>query len=714
MKLPVNIGDHEMFELKNVSKQFGDEYALRGISMTIGRGLHFIVGASGSGKTTLLKIISGMEQSFEGEVFYCGQSMKNLTEQDKSYYYNNIFGFVWQDYNLLDDLTVMENIMLPRYLKKKPDQKEVNRVLADLKIRELAMQKAGKLSGGQKQRVAIARELLKDPLVIIADEPTSALDEESSKIIMNILREISRKKTVIIVTHNGELINQKDKVHEIDKGELISTVEDAANLGNETGSLGNKTDSKGNKTNSSGNKTDSRGVKIDNRGNKTDSKENKSDSSGNKTHSKGNRIAKMKIHKLGFTNAMKIAASNIKNKWGRFSIHVLSLIVGAVVLLAAVSGGITGTGQSVFDELFRTYGDSILDISIAGSFVSAGGTDGKENDEPNANVTQDIDGLYEKYLSDERVAHIVFTQAYNDIQVNVDGRDIKIDTSNSVPVINRLTAGVMPMGSDNEVVVPQSFVKKLGLSDKEALGQTVTFQGAIYNWDSGEPVSMAVSSQCKIVGVMDTTVKYDAGEELMEYSVEDSFFFSKSATDEMRAQAEVKNGEVNFSIRAKTPADMIAIKDELNADGIVPLGRFELVEDMVRLNQQTNQQSGAAIIVIGVMSVIIILAVAFITAFIRKREYAIYKVSGYSERHLALLAFAEVLYQIAVSSILFLCISPAANFATTAFWDVNILNGRLLGVGILLIFAMGIFSGLVTTLVSFSAKITNSLMTGDR
>lgn len=686
MKLPVNIGDHEMFELKNVSKQFGDEYALRGISMTIGRGLHFIVGASGIGKTTLLKIISGMEQSFEGEVFYCGQSMKNLTEQDKSYYYNNIFGFVWQDFNLLDDLTVMENIMLPRYLKKKPDQKEVNRVLADLKIRELAMQKAGKLSGGQKQRVAIARELLKDPLVIIADEPTSALDEESSKIIMNILREISRKKTVIIVTHNGELINQKDKVHEIDKGELISTVDESERLGNETESLGNKTDSKGSKTSSS----------------------------GNKTHSKGNRIAKMKIHKLGFSNAMKIAASNIKNKWGRFSIHVLSLIVGAVLLLVAVSGGITGTGQSVFDKLFRTYGDSILDISIAGSFVSAGGTDGKENDEPNANVTQDIDGLYEKYLSDERVAHIVFTQAYNDIQVNVDGRDIKIDTSNSVPVINRLTAGVMPMGSDNEVVVPQSFVKKLGLSDKEALGKTVTFQGAIYNWDSGEPVSKAVSSQCKIVGVMDTTVKYDAGEELMEYSVEDSFFFSKSATDEMRAQAEVKNGEVNFSIRAKTPADMIAIKDELNADGIVPLGRFELVEDMVRLNQQTNQQSGAAIIVIGVMSVIIILAVAFITAFIRKREYAIYKVSGYSGRHLALLAFAEVLYQIAVSAVLFLCISPAANFATTAFWDVNILNGRLLGVGILLIFAMGIFSGLVTTLVSFSAKITNSLMTGDR
>lgn len=681
-----------MFELKNVSKQFGDEFALRGISMTIGRGLHFIVGASGSGKTTLLKIISGMEQSFEGEVFYSGQNMKNLTEADKSYYYNNIFGFVWQDFNLLDDLTVMENIMLPRYLKKKPDQKEVVKVLADLKINGLAKQKAGKLSGGQKQRVAIARELLKDPLVIIADEPTSALDEESSKIIMDILREISKKKTVIIVTHNGELINQKDKVHEIDKGELISTVDETDRMGNEEGRTGNKTGRNGNKAEKTGNKTDRAG--------------NKSDKKNNST--------KTNVHKLGFSNAMRIAAFHIKNKWGRFSIHVLSLIVGAVLLLTAVSGGITGTGQSAFDELFRTYGDSILDISIAGSFMSTGGTDGVENDEPDANVTQDIDGLYEKYLSDDRVSHIVFTQAYNDIQVTVDDKDIKIDTSNSVPVINRLTAGVMPMGSDNEIVVPQSFVEKLGLSDNEALGKTVTFQGAIYNWDSGEPVSKPVTSQCKIVGVMDTTVKYDVGEELMEYSVDDSFFFSKSATDEMRAQAEVKNGEVNFSIRAKTPADMIAIKDELNAGGIVPLGRFELVEDMVRLNQQTNQQSGAAIIVIGIMSVVIILAVAFITAFIRKREYAIYKVSGYSGRHLALLSFTEVLFQAAASAVLFLCISPAANLATTAFWNVNILNGKLLGVGVLLIFAMGTFSGIVTTLVSFSAKITNSLMTGDR
>lgn len=647
-----------MFEIKNVSKQFGDEFALRNISMTIGKGLHFIVGASGSGKTTLLKIISGMEQSYDGEVFYCGENIKNLTERDKSYFYNNIFGFVWQDFNLLDDLTVLENIMLPQYLKTKQSKKAVMKVLADLKIDGLAMQKAGKLSGGQKQRVAIARELLKNPQVIIADEPTSALDEQSSKIIMNILREISKKRTVIIVTHDMALIDQKDKVHELDKGELVSTLDE------------------------------------------TDRRENK--------------IDKNKAYSLGLTNAMRLAWSNVKSKWGRFAIQVVSLMVGAILLLVTMSGAITDTGQSAFDELFHTYGDSILDISVVNSFTSAAGTDGSENDEPNANVTQDIDGLYDKYLSDDRVSHIVFTQAYNDIKITVEGNDYKIDASNSVPVINRLTAGVMPMGTGNEIVVPQSFVKKLGLGDKEALGKTITFDGAVYNWDSGEPVLMPVTSTCKIVGVMDTTVKYDAGQELMEYSVDDSFFFSKSAIEEMRTQAQIKNGEVNFSIRAKTPAQMIAIKDELNADGIVPLGRFELVEDMVRLNEHTSQQSGLAVMVIGIMSVVIILAVSLITAFIRKKEYAIYKVSGYSARHLALMLFAEAFFAAVVSDILYLCISPAANFATTAFWNVDILSGKLIGVGLLLVLGMGILSGIVTTLVSFSTKVTNSLKTVDR
>ncbi|MEM5603615.1 ATP-binding cassette domain-containing protein [Bacillus cereus] len=106
-----------MFEIKNVSKQYKSEFALYNVSMNINKGLNFIVGSSGSGKTTLLKIMSGMEQDFDGEVLYCGKNIKDLSANEKSYFYNNIFGFVWQDFNLIEDATVLDNVLLSEYLK---------------------------------------------------------------------------------------------------------------------------------------------------------------------------------------------------------------------------------------------------------------------------------------------------------------------------------------------------------------------------------------------------------------------------------------------------------------------------------------------------------------------------------------------------------------------------------------------------------------------
>lgn len=647
-----------MFEIKNVSKQFGTEYALRNITLRIGSGLNFIIGSSGSGKTTLLKIISGMEQDFEGEALYCGQSIKTLTEGEKSYYYNHIFGFVWQDFNLLDDLTVWENVMLPRHLKQTQDKKEVIKILHTLKISELANQKAGKLSGGQKQRVAIARELIKNPQVIIADEPTSALDEASSKIIMDILRDISKTRTVIIVTHDTALIDKNAKVYELDKGELIAAAEP--------------------------------------------------------TQKNSSKPTTKKPHTLTIGSASKIALHNTKSKLGRFAATTLSLLVAATMLLVTVSGSIGDSSQAAFDQLFETYGESILDVSVVGSFTSVAGTDGSKKDEPNATVTQDIDGLYNRYKTDSRVQHIVFTQAFNDIRITVDGKEYKVDSSGSVPTINKLTAGRMPTGDDNEMIVPNSFVKALELTDEEALGKTLDFNAAVYNWDSGEPVLVPVKITAKVVGVLDSTVKQEIGGKIEEYTVDDAFFFSKLALDTMRVQGKIEKKAANFTIRTKSPAEMIAIKDELNADGIVPLGRFELVEDMVRLNNQTTQQSGSAVVIIGLLSLVVVVSVSIMTALTRKREYAIYKVSGYNRGHLLLMTALEVCIALLTSSMLFLFLSPLVNLATMTFWDVNILSATPLLVGILLVLLMGALSGMITAIISTTVKTSTSLKTGDR
>ena len=458
----------------------------------------------------------------------------------------------------------------------------------------------------------------------MADEPTSALDEKSAKIIMDVLRMISKKRTVIVVTHDTSLIHAGDKVYELDKGELISAPQIT-----ETGS----------------------GV-----------------------------VKPGKRQRISPKSICTLAWNNIKSKAGRSLSSALALMISATLLLVTVSGAITDSGQEAFQKLYDTYGESILDVSVVGSFTSAGGTDGQKSDEPSADVNQNIDGLYERYLNDDRVSHIVFTQAYQDISVTVDGQTYEVESSNSVPHADKLVTGTMPMGEGKEIVIPKSFVDRLGLSAEEAIGKNVAFSGSIYNWDSGEPVSKPVSIQAKIVGVMDTTVRYDYGDQIMSYTVDDAFFFSKSALDDMRTQAEITSGESNFVIRAKTPADMITIKDELNAEGIVPLGRFELVEDMVRLNQQTTQQSGSAVVVIGVLAVVVDLAVALVTAMSRRREYAIFQVSGYGKVHLTSITIAEYFMLGIGSVVMFLCTSPLLNLGTIAFWNVTLMNSRMLSI----------------------------------
>lgn len=379
-----------------------------------------------------------------------------------------------------------------------------------------------------------------------------------------------------------------------------------------------------------------------------------------------------------------------------------------------VSGGISSSSQGEFDKLFDSYGKSILDISVAGSFMSAGGTDSNEIDGPKTDVTQDIGGLYDKYLNDERVDHIVFTQAFDDISVTVDGKQYSVESSNNVPVVNKLLAGNMPMGTGLEVVVPHSFAEQLGLSDDEIIGKELDFNANIYNWESGEPVIMPVKITAKVVGVIDTSMFFDMNGKVIEHSVDDSFFFSKSAIDNIRNQAGIEKTEANFSIRTKTPVNLVEIKDELNAEGIVPLGRFELVEDIVRLNTQTKSQSGAAIVVIALLAIVIVVAITAITSFLRRREYAIYKISGYNKSHLIGLIISESAIISGISAVVFLAVSPIINTATSTLWNVNILNAELLSIGTALVIAMGMVSCVITSCVAVGTKTVSVLKSGDK
>ncbi|MGL4772548.1 MAG: ABC transporter ATP-binding protein, partial [Clostridium sp.] len=440
-----------MFEIKNLTKKYKNEFALKGVSLNINKGMNFIVGSSGSGKTTLLKILSGMEEDFSGDVFYGGKNIKDFSEKEKCDYYNNAFGFVWQNFNLLEDLTVLENITLPQYLKKQPNKKMVEKTLKFLKIHLLANEKVSSLSGGEKQRVAIARELLKNPKVIIADEPTSALDRATAIGIMEILKEISKIKTVIVVTHDTSLIDDKSRVFELEKGELL---------------------------------------------NKNESEE--------REESKEIKIIQ---NKLSIKNAFKIASINIKRKFLPFSIGVVSLLLSSILLLTTFSGGINSSGQQAFDDIFNKYGESILNLEIVKSFTSAqgGGNSGK----PSGSVEQDTKGLYDKYKNDERVEHIVISQAFENIEVTLENKKYKVESTGSLPNINKLSSGEMPIGDGFEVLISEGLLKQLKLSKDEVLGKKINFDATVYNWNTGSPVEKPISIEATIVGVVDTSTTYE-------------------------------------------------------------------------------------------------------------------------------------------------------------------------------------------------------------
>lgn len=219
-----------MIELKNVSKTYKSKKskntkALDNISLNFdNKGMTFILGKSGSGKSTLLNIIGGLDKYDEGDMLLFGKSSKDFTQEDLDSYRNTYIGFIFQEFNILDDYDVYENITLALQLQQKEiNETEIDKFLEKLELNDLKKRKVNELSGGQKQRVAIARALIKNPKIILADEPTGNLDSKTGRQVMDLLKEISKEKLVIIVSHDEEYAEYYgDRIIEIKDGKVIN------------------------------------------------------------------------------------------------------------------------------------------------------------------------------------------------------------------------------------------------------------------------------------------------------------------------------------------------------------------------------------------------------------------------------------------------------------------------------------------------------------
>ena len=220
-----------MLELKKIKKSYTTgnftQHALKGINLEF-RENEFvaILGPSGSGKTTLLNIIGGLDRYDSGDLIINNKSTKQFSDVEWDAYRNNCIGFIFQSYNLINHISVLENVEMGMTLSGVSASKRKKKALQVLKkvgLKDHAYKKPNQLSGGQMQRVAIARALANDPDIILADEPTGALDTNTSKQIMDLIEEIAKDKLVVMVTHNPELAKTyANRIVEFKDGALIS------------------------------------------------------------------------------------------------------------------------------------------------------------------------------------------------------------------------------------------------------------------------------------------------------------------------------------------------------------------------------------------------------------------------------------------------------------------------------------------------------------
>lgn len=225
---------HPMISAQNITKRFTEPVeftVLDDISIDVAEGEFVVlVGPSGSGKTTLMYALSTLDTIYDGTISIDGTDIRSLSKNQLATFRNTMIGFVFQFHYLLQDFTVLENVMLPAqrlgiWTEEEMEQRAMQK-LTLLGVADQALKKSNRLSGGQQQRVAIARALINEPKILFGDEPTGNLDSKNTSIVLDILQELKQefKQTILMVTHDTTFAERADRIISIRDGRIVPTI----------------------------------------------------------------------------------------------------------------------------------------------------------------------------------------------------------------------------------------------------------------------------------------------------------------------------------------------------------------------------------------------------------------------------------------------------------------------------------------------------------
>ena len=216
-----------LLEVKNVSKIYGDLHALKEVSFQVRKGEWVaIMGSSGSGKSTMMNIIGCMDKPSRGEVILDGQDITKESQNSLTKIRREKIGLIFQQFHLIPYLTALENVMVAQYYHSIPDEQEALQALERVGLKDRAKHLPSQLSGGEQQRVCIARALINSPEIILADEPTGNLDEVNEKIVIDILTQLHKEgSTIIVVTHDLEVGDVAERKIILEYGKIVDVID---------------------------------------------------------------------------------------------------------------------------------------------------------------------------------------------------------------------------------------------------------------------------------------------------------------------------------------------------------------------------------------------------------------------------------------------------------------------------------------------------------